>query len=549
MQNAVIYARYSSSAQRDVSIDQQIYVIKQYAETHGIRIVGTYCDRALTGKTDKRPEFQRLIRDSAKRNFDTVIVYALDRFARNRYDSVFYKHNLHENGVQVISATEPISDDPSGMLMEAILEGFAEYYSNELSRKITRGMDDNARKGLCNGALPLGYNRSSEGRYVINEAEAAIVKEAYTRIAAGSSIVSIIRDFNERGLHTKKGTPFSHSTFQKMLSNIKYIGIYKHGDIIINDAIPPIISNELYNDVQTVLRTKKQPRDSRTSDLPVPRRRDTGRYLLTGKIFCGLCGEPMIGISGTSKTGALHSYYVCRKHRNDTSACMFMPIIREQAEETVCAALKELCMSDEVIEWMADCSVEYQQKRARESTSIESLRASLTEAEKAEASLLSVIESGVATPQLISRYQQRAEEAALLRSQIAEAEETMSEIYPKELIVGALRMLREGDISEPIFQSSLIDVFLVAATFYPSAPPEASITGDGPCVRLLLNLPNEKNTVDDDGVSEPDTEGSYKEIWWTEFSLIRTLRFKRGKVIIYCSLAERKRKQSNHLES
>lgn len=540
MSNAVIYARYSSSAQRDVSIDQQIYVIRQYADAHGITIVGTYCDRALTGKTDKRPEFQKLIRDSAKRNFDTVIVYALDRFARNRYDSVFYKRSLRENGVTVISATEPISDDPSGVLMEAILEGFAEYYSNELSRKIVRGMDDNARRGLCNGALPLGYDRSAEGRYIINETEAAIVREAFTRIAAGSSIVSIVRDFNERGLHTKKGSPFTHSTFSKTLSNVKYIGIYKHGEIIINDAIPPIVSNELYNEVQTVLRTKKKPRDSRTSNLPVPRRRDTGVYLLTGKIICGLCGEPMIGISGTSKTGALHSYYVCRKHRADTASCAFMPVPREQAEDTVCAAIQELCLNDEVLAWLADCSVEYQQNRLRESTSVDSLRAELAEAEKAEKNLLAAIETGIATPALISRYQQRAEESAALRSRIAAAESALTSIYPREVIIEALRLFRDGDISDQAFRAALVDAFLVSATFYQTAPHDASIPGDGPCVKLTLNLPTEKSTSDDGDACEP-TPGSYKEIWWTSFSLIRTLRFFGGKIIIYCTLSKRRK--------
>lgn len=540
MPKAVIYARYSSSAQRDVSIDQQIYVIRQYADSHGIEIVGTYCDRALTGKTDRRPEFQRLIRDSGKHTFELILVYALDRFARNRYDSVFYKHTLHENGVQVLSATEPISSDPSGVLMEAILEGFAEYYSNELSRKIVRGMDDNARRGLCNGALPLGYDRSPEGRYVINEAEAAIVREAFTRIAAGSSIVSIVRDFNERGLSTKKGAPFSHSTFRMMLSNVKYIGIYKHNDIVISDAIPPIITNELYNDVQMTLRTKKQPRESRTSGLPVPRRRDNSIYLLTGKAFCGRCSDPLVGISGTSKTGALHCYYACRKHNTNKSACTFRPIPRDVAEDTVCAAIQELCLSDDVLSWLADCSIEYQTARLRENTSIDSLRAALAESEKAESNLLTAIESGAATPALIARYQQRSDESTALRARIAAAESAISSIYPREVIIEALKLFRDGDLTDPVFRSALLEAFLVSATFYPSAPQEASIPGDGPCVRLLLNLPTEKSTTEDGGASEPG-EGSYKEIWWTKFHTIRTLRFSRGRIILFCTLQDRRK--------
>lgn len=294
-----------------------------------------------------------------------------------------------------------------------------------------------------------------------------------------------------------------------MLSNVKYIGIYKHSDIIINDAIPPIVSNDLYNNVQHVLRTKKQPRDSRSSSLPVPRR-DTGVYLLTGKITCGLCSEPIIGISGTSKTGALHSNYVCRKHRSDTSSCPCMPVSREQSEDTVCTAIRELCLNDDDLSWLADCSVDYQQRRLRESTSIDALRSELSESEKAEKNLLSAIESGIATPALISRYQQRSEESASLRTRIAAAESSLSSIYPREVIIEALCLFSSGDLSDPIFRSALVDAFLVSAAFYPSAPTESSLPGDGPCVRLLLNLPTEKSTTVSDDASEP-TPGSYKE--------------------------------------
>ena len=102
---AVIYARYSSDNQREESIEGQLRENKAFAEKNGIEIIGTYIDRALSAKTDNRPEFQKMIKDSSKGLFDIVIVWKLDRFARNRYDSAFYKATLKKNNVKVMSAT------------------------------------------------------------------------------------------------------------------------------------------------------------------------------------------------------------------------------------------------------------------------------------------------------------------------------------------------------------------------------------------------------------------------------------------------------------
>ena len=132
MKNAVIYARYSSEKQSEQSIEGQLRVCKEFADKNGCRIVGTYVDRAVSGKTDNREDFQRMLRDSAKNLFEFVVVYKLDRFARNRYDSAIYKNKLRNCGVKVLSAKENITDDASGILVEGLLESMAEYYSKEL---------------------------------------------------------------------------------------------------------------------------------------------------------------------------------------------------------------------------------------------------------------------------------------------------------------------------------------------------------------------------------------------------------------------------------
>ena len=120
---AVIYARYSSNSQREESIEGQVRDCTAFAERNGYAVIGTYIDRAISGTTDNRPEFQRMIKDSKRKQFDLVIVWKLDRFARNRYVSAKYKYQLKQNGIRVISANETISDGADGVLMESILEG------------------------------------------------------------------------------------------------------------------------------------------------------------------------------------------------------------------------------------------------------------------------------------------------------------------------------------------------------------------------------------------------------------------------------------------
>ena len=154
----VIYARYSSDNQREESIEGQIRENTAFARKNGIDIVDTYIDRAYSTKTDNRPEFQRMIKDSGKKSFDVVIVWKLDRFSRNRYDSAKYKAMLKKNDVRVLSATEAISEGAEGIILESVLEGMAEYYSADLAEKVTRGMTENALKCRFNGGtVPFGY--------------------------------------------------------------------------------------------------------------------------------------------------------------------------------------------------------------------------------------------------------------------------------------------------------------------------------------------------------------------------------------------------------
>ena len=254
----IIYARYSSNGQSEQSIEGQIKACREYAERNGYKIIDEYIDRAMTGTTDSRPEFLRMIADSAKRQFGGVLVYQLDRFARNRYDSATYKAKLKKNGVRVLSARENISDDASGVLMEAVLEGMAEYFSAELSQKVKRGLTLNAEKCLFTGSgVPLGY-KIIDKKFTIDEDTAPIVKRIFEMYLGGKTMADIIRYLNENGVKTSRGNPFNKNSIRKILTNRKYLGIYIYRDIEIPGGVPQIISNTTFEQAQILMKKNKK---------------------------------------------------------------------------------------------------------------------------------------------------------------------------------------------------------------------------------------------------------------------------------------------------
>ena len=203
---AVIYARYSCDNQREESIEGQLRECREFAVRKGYTLVGSYIDRAVSAKTDNRPEFQRMVKESSGGLFDMVIVWKLDRFARNRYDSAHYKAVLRKNGVKVISATEAISEGAEGIILESVLEGYAEYYSAELSEKVIRGMTENALKCKYNGgSIPVGYKIDKDKHYKVDELVAPFVKEAFLMYASGKKIKDIVEYLSDNGVVSSRG--------------------------------------------------------------------------------------------------------------------------------------------------------------------------------------------------------------------------------------------------------------------------------------------------------------------------------------------------------
>lgn len=256
MQTAVIYARYSSDNQTEQSIEGQLRVCEEYAKKNNILILGTYIDRAMTGTNDNRPDFQRMIKDSSRKEWNYVICYKLDRFSRNKYETAIHKKTLRDNGVKVLSAMENIPDTPEGIILESLLEGMNQYFSAELAQKVKRGMRETRLKGLYQGGgLPYGYKVVNR-KIVIDETKAEAIRFIFNQYLLGISVREIIANLTEKGI-LYKGKPFAINTVYGMLSNEKYSGIYKHGEEVIDNMYPQLIDKEIYESVRHKIEKNK----------------------------------------------------------------------------------------------------------------------------------------------------------------------------------------------------------------------------------------------------------------------------------------------------
>ena len=331
MKKAVIYARFSCDKQSEQSIEGQLYDCYHYAEQHGITVVREYIDRAMTGKNDDRPSFQQMLKDSALHEWEHVIVWKLDRFSRNTIDSALNRQILLKNGVSLLSVMESFGEDASGQMMTHIVEAINEYYSADLREKTIRGMRQSALKAQSTGHIPLGY-KVVDKKLVIDEETRAIPETVFRMYAAGERLTDIADYLNAQGFRNKRGKPFTCNSFYDMLSNEKYKGIYKYKDIVIEGGVPQMIPDEVFEKVREKLSAnrKRAAKNAARAD-----------YFLSGKLFCGYCGEPMSGLSGTARNGDKHYYYRCNGVQKKTG-CHKHNEHKDRIEDEVCRAARAL---------------------------------------------------------------------------------------------------------------------------------------------------------------------------------------------------------------
>lgn len=311
MKTAVIYARYSSENQTEQSIEGQLRVCEEYAKAHDILILNTYVDRAMTGTNDNRADFQRMLKDSSKREWNFVLVYKLDRFSRNKYETAIHKKTLKDHGIKVLSATEHIPDSPEGIIFESMLEGYAEYYSAELSQKVKRGMNETRLKGnYTGGHLLYGYKKEGK-KVVIDEQQAEVVRFIFEQYSIGVYVKHILLELDRRGV-TYHGKEFGRSTVYNILKNEKYAGIYRFRGELIENMFPQIVPTEIFEKVRE--KVEKNHYGKRSVQVI---------YLLRNKLKCGYCGQSVNAECGTSQNGEKKYYYKClgRKHNSGCKIC------------------------------------------------------------------------------------------------------------------------------------------------------------------------------------------------------------------------------------
>lgn len=413
MKKGVIYARYSSERQNEQSITGQVDVCKKWAKDNDINVVQVYHDEALTGKTDKRPDFQRMIKDAKNGKFEYIIVYKLDRFARNRYDSAIYKAQLKKYGIRVLSAMENLTDGPESIILESMLEGMAEYFSANLSQNVLRGMRQSAEQGkYVGGGVPLGYKINEDLKFVIDENTAHIVKRIYEMYAGGNTAKDICAILNDAGYKTAQGKKFSYNSLHSILHNPKYIGRYEYMDIVVEGVVPAIISTELWEKVQQRNeKNKKSPASAKT----------TVDFRLTGKLFCGKCGKNMSGDSGKGRSGESYYYYSCvsKKRRK---GCDKKSVQKDWIERIVTDITIKEVLTDENIAFVAQRAYELYEKERNDTSEITALKNSLREVQKTIDNLMQAIEQGIITSTTKDRMFEAEERKDALQMAIAKEE-------------------------------------------------------------------------------------------------------------------------------
>ena len=450
---AVIYARYSTDSQREESIEGQIRECTAYAEKNDLTVVKHYIDRAISAKTDNRPQFQQMIKDSERGIFDVIIVWKLDRFARNRYDSARYKTQLKRNGVKLVSATEVISAGPEGIILESVLEGYAEYYSADLSEKVVRGMTENTLKGVYNGGkVPFGYMINETRHYQPDPLTGPYVEQIFQKYADGATMTEIQGWLKQKGIKNPSGGEMSYNTIQRMLSSRRYIGELRLRDVVQPNAIPALVSQELFDKVQEKLaKNKKAPARHKAEE----------SYLLTTKLYCGKCGALMFGESGVSHTGRIYNYYKCAAAKKKKT-CDKKAVRKQWLEDLVVNETMKLVEDDASMNAIIAKVMELQNQ---ESTDLPIYEKQLKETEVGITNMLNAIQMGILTSSTKERLEALEDQRKELQARIAE-ERLAKPKMKEEFVRFWLLRFRKLDMTQPEQRQALVDTFINAIYLY-----------------------------------------------------------------------------------
>ena len=361
-----LYARVSSDSQDvDLSISAQLRALRDYAGKHDFQVIREFIDEAESGRNDRRFAFREMITIAKAKHpsFEAILVWKLNRFARNRADSIVYKKLLRDRGIKLISINEPLEDSPSGHLLEGVIETIDEFYSENLGEDIKRGMRENAGRGFFNGSRPpYGFHKvdvidGDKTRHRLEpDAEGSSSLQTIRRIfdlaSKGMGCKEIAKVLNREGYLTGKQQQWGQTTVHKVLTNEAYCGTLIWGGRLEHEAIhngitpvrventwPAIIDRETFNSVRQKM--------GNNAPKAVHPRVVSSFYLLSGLLYCS-CGHAMIGRSAKSHQ---YYYYVCsRGNKQGKDSCSARNLPKEKIEKLVIDQIKQKVLTPEYLE-------------------------------------------------------------------------------------------------------------------------------------------------------------------------------------------------------
>lgn len=428
--NVAQYMRYSSDKQNEMSIAAQCRACDDYCAKKGYAVVKQYVDEAESARTDNRPAFQQMIADAKAGLFDVLVVHKIDRFARDRYDDAFYKRVLKKAGVSVEFVEQNIDGSPESIILESVLVGMAEYYSKNLAKETLKGLNERAYNAKFNGGTPpYGYN-IVDGKYVVNEIEANGIRLIFTMYLEGHGYAQISDELYNRGYKTKRGGRFSKTSLHDILLNPRYIGTYIFGKvkknssgqrnshstsekmITVPNAIPAIISNELWSSIQDKLKNNK----NRPGAFSAKR-----LYVLSGLIKCGCCGANYVGSTVTPRQGVEYSYYSCGARERKSGACPSKMVSREALEDKVLKVIECTLFSPEgKSQTIAEINDAYARVKKDTSEELAQLESEYKKVTNKISNLLDMMEEGLGNETIKERLRQHTGHQAILGSRIKE---------------------------------------------------------------------------------------------------------------------------------
>lgn len=464
LQPAITYYRYSSHRQGEQSIEGQRDAAERWARQNGYTIVKEYADREQTGRNDDREQFQLMLRELDRLHPDALILWKVDRMGRNKEEIAFNKYRCKRAGVKVVYTAENIPSTPEGVILESVLEGMAEYFSLQLSQNVRRGMRMSATKCQSTGGThPLGYRLGADKCFEIDPNAAAIVRQVFERYVAGESQPEIVDALNAQGLRTAVGRPFNHNSLRKILQNEKYIGVYTYnnGEVRVEGGIPAIIEPALFYKAQRIMESNRRA--------PSHFHKNRADYILTDKLFCGRCGDKMIGACGRGKMGVKYYYYSCSRRHGDKKKygprCTKKNVRKDWIEPLVLRETKALLYDDALIDFIVENTYAYYVESNADTAYTEALQAQLKEVETSLGNLLKAIEAGIFNDLTRKRMDELSAQQQQLVDSI-KAGGMRGQPLTHDHIRYFLLRFREMNIDDRACQKQLIDTFINAVFVY-----------------------------------------------------------------------------------